>query len=152
MTNRIAALIGVVLLAGIGALPQSANADTIKLGNDQNTWKLGNNPGVSPLMVPVKPGDVIEIAVRGTHGLATLDNPGDQASPAPAVDLSHILKCGEDPASKPNAAFQEICDSRVGKNLTLSMRVVVLGSFSQDVHFWCTEHLNIMVGTFKPAP
>ena len=154
-TSDIALLLGVSLL-GVGSTVQ-ARADNILIENQGSKWKLGTN-AASPLPVAAKKGDVIEFKVTGPHGVVTLDKPvpppGTPAPPAPVPDLTLVLACGEDAASKPNAVLREIecgAASKFNKLLTAPMKLEVTDKFAADVHFWCIVHKAGMWGTIKLA-
>lgn len=112
-------------------------------------WKSGGVAS-NPLPVLIRPGDMIEIKVANNqHGFITIDKPGDQS---PTAEKKFVVACGEDRATKPAAVLQEIECSRLGRKLTASMKLLVLDTFNSDLHFWCTEHEDMMWGTFKLQP
>jgi hypothetical protein len=150
-------LLGAVLLPlgllGAGSLvPGSARADNIVITNQGAKWRLAPNPGVSPLSVDVKKGDVIQFKLASLgHGVVTLDKPGDQ-NPSPALQL--VLACGEDPKTKPDHVLREVeCGaSRFNVELTASIKLEVTDKFQADVPFWCVIHTSDMWGTLKLKP
>lgn len=142
-------LIFAVSLLGSASLGfNQAWAKTILIENQGAKWKLGGT-AVSPLPVnDVEKGDIIEFKINGTHGVVTLDKPGNQ-TPSPKLDL--VLACGEDPSSKPNAVLRETeCGATSQFNkVTTSVKFEVTDKFQGDVHFWCIIHKSEMWGTFK---
>jgi hypothetical protein len=143
------ALFFLVILFGTSLLDlKQAVAKNILIENQGAKWKLGGT-AVSPLPVnDVEKGDVLEFKITGTHGVVTLDKPGNQ-SPSPALDL--VLTCGEDTNSKPNHVLREVecgAGSQFNK-VTASLKLEVTDKFQSDVHFWCIIHKAGMWGTIK---
>ena len=152
-TSLGAVLLSLGLLGASSLVAAPARAENILITNQGNLWRLGSAPGVSPLNVNVKKGDVIEfkLATLG-HGVVTLDKPGNQ-NPSAALQL--VLACGEDPTTKPNHVLKEldcVVRSRFNAQLIASVKFEVTDKFSADVPFWCVVHLEDMWGTFKLAP
>jgi hypothetical protein len=156
-TLHVTALLAACCLASISTFSAQALGDNIPLENQGAKWKSGGT-AASPLIVQAQKGDVIEIKVMGPHAFVTLDKKGNE-SPSQKLDL--VLACGEDQATKPNAALREMdCGSGGSifkkqledEQLTGPMRLEVTDKFQADVHFWCVVHQSGMWGTFRPKP
>jgi hypothetical protein len=152
-TSLTVALLSLDLLACSLLAHGEARADNILITNQGSKWRLAPNPGVNPLPVEVKKGDVIEFRLAGLgHGIVTLNKPG--SDPNAAENLQLVLACGEDPSSKPNHVLREVeCGlSRFNAELIPSVKLQVTDNFQADVNFWCIIHLSDMWGTFKLKP
>jgi hypothetical protein len=152
-TSLCAVLLSFGLLGAGLLVPGPARADNIVITNQGAKWRLAPNPGVSPLPVEVKKGDVIEFRLASLgHGVVTLDKPG--SDPNAAENLQLVLACGEDPNTKPNHVLREVeCGrSRFNAELLPSVKLQVMDNFQADVNFWCIIHLSDMWGTLKLKP
>ena len=154
MRTSLSAVLLSLGLLGAGLLaPGPTRADNIVITNQGAKWRLAPNPGVSPLPVEVKKGDVIEFRLASLgHGVVTLDKPG--SDPNAAENLQLVLACGEDPNTKPNHVLREVeCGrSRFNAELLPSVKLQVMDNFQADVNFWCIIHLSDMWGTLKLKP
>jgi len=157
MSNRLSLLLA--LLTFLPTVAYAAENHVIEATN-KFSWRSGEKESAGPstgLIVEVRKGDTIEIRVSpesGTHGLMTIDKPGDQ-SPSNAPALVNACGTDDDETSK-DAGLREVCEdgapSQFGTDFEGKMTLEVLETFSADTNFWCTVHFELMWGVIKLAP
>jgi hypothetical protein len=145
------------LAAGFASTQALAETKVIK-GTADITWLSNGNESQidgTPIIIDnLQVGDIIDVQVGANvqHGFITIKQLADVNDNQTAAP---VLACGEDKATKPNAVLREIecgANSQFGQNFTGSMKLELLGTFTNDVNFWCTEHFFMMTGTLKLKP
>jgi hypothetical protein len=146
---------------GVSMNPAAADTRVIKGEPADVVWssngKSSKDDGTPLIVGSLSIGDVIDVQVDQSgigHGFVTIKlislNPPDDNE-----NRGLVLACGEDKATKPNAVLQEIecgAASKFGLAFSGSLKLQLLPTFTSDVNFWCTEHLNGMMGTLKLKP
>jgi hypothetical protein len=130
-------------------------ADTHVIGVQGIAWTYKDRKSTPAMPVAVddlRVGDIVEVQIGGGpvhHGFVTI-----KGTP-PVEDKSPVLACGENSATKPNAALREIdcgAASNFGVQFTGKLRLEVMSMFKDPVDFYCVVHHAAMPGTLKLAP